>query len=224
VQLGGDGSWRDIEIVGVVANGKHRTIGEDQRAAIYQPVRQYEGGLGASFVIAHVGGDVAGLATAVRDAVAALDRSVAVEVKPMRSALAFALLPSQVGAALLGTLGMLGLLLAMVGLYAIVSYTVSRRVGEIAIRSALGAGRRQVAGLVVRDATVLVGVGLAAGLAISALVTRPLAAFLVAGLSATDPLSLAATAAAFVVVTVVASWLPARRAMRVSPWVAMRLE
>jgi predicted permease len=224
VQLGGDGSWRDIEIVGVVANGKHRTIGEDQRAAIYQPVRQYEGGLGASFVIAHVGGDVAGLATAVRDAVAALDRSVAVEVKPMRSALAFALLPSQVGAALLGTLGMLGLLLAMVGLYAIVSYTVSRRVGEIAIRSALGAGRRQVAGLVVRDATVLVGVGLAAGLAISALVTRPLAAFLVAGLSATDPLSLAATAAAFVVVTVVASWLPARRAMRVSPSLAMRLE
>jgi predicted permease len=220
----GEGNWRDIEIVGVVANGKHRTLGEDQRAAIYQPLRQYAGGVGAAFVIARSRADVSGLVSSVRAAVAELDRSVAVEVKPMRSALAFALLPSQMGAALLGTLGVLGLLLAMFGLYAIVSYTVSRRVIEIAIRSALGASRRQVAGLVVRDALVLVAIGLVAGLAISMLVTRPLATFLVAGLSATDPLSLAATVAAFVVVTVLASWIPARRAMRVSPSLAMRLE
>src|SRR5690242_6565066 len=224
IDFGRDGNWHNIEIVGVVGNNKHRTIGEDQRAAVYQPVRQYDGGLGAAFVIVHAGGDVRGLASAVRDAVAGFDKSVAVDVTPMRSALAFALLPSQVGAALLGTLGVLGLLLAMFGLYAIVSYSVSRRVGEIAIRVALGATRRQVAGLVVRDATVLVGIGLAAGLAISVLVTRPLAAFLVAGLSATDPLSLAGTAAAFVLVTIAASSIPARRAMRVSPSLAMRLE
>lgn len=112
----------------------------------------------------------------------------------------------------------------MLGLYAIVSYTVSRRVGEIAIRSALGATRWNVIQLVVRDATALVGVGVVVGLGVAALATRPLAIFLVEGLSAADPLSFAATAAAFVMVTILAAWVPARRAMRVSPVLAMRLE
>ena len=221
-------TWRkdapEIEVVGVVSNIKHTTLGEEQRPALYQPVRQYADGIGVAFILARTRVDPATLVTSARQAIGALDRSVAVEVSPMRNALAFALLPSQVGAIVLGTLGGLGLLLAMFGLYAIIAYTVNRRVGEIAIRTALGATQRQVVGLVIRDASVLVAVGVVLGLGIAAFVTQPLATFLVTGLSATDPLSFAATALAFAMMSAFASWLPARRAARVSPALAMRLE
>jgi len=214
----------DFHVVGVVANSKMRTLGEDERAAIYVPLRQAEKDLRVGFVIARTQSDPTALVTPVRQALGALDKSIAVSVEPMSSALQFALLPSRIGASVLGTLGMLGLVLAAFGLYALVSYSVSRRVGEIAIRSALGASRGSILRLVMRDATVHVGVGLTLGLAISAFITSPLSAFLVAGLSATDPLSFGGTALAFILVSLLASWLPARVAMRVSPVVAMRLD
>ncbi len=214
----------DYEVVGVVSNSRHQTIGESQRAALYYPLLQHPEGLALAFVLVRAGGDPAALVGPVRQAVGELDRSMSVDVSPMRSALAFALLPSQVGAAVLGGLGVLGLVLAAFGLYAIVSYTVSRRIGEIAIRSALGATRGGIVRLVVRDASLLVGLGVVLGLGLAAFVTQPLAAYLVEGLSTTDPLSFAGTALVFVAVSVLASWLPARKATRISPVVAMRLE
>jgi predicted permease len=214
----------DREIVGVVANSKYRTIGEDLRPAIYVPMSQAPGRRSIGFVFTRVNGNSAAFVAGLRSALGAVDRAVSVDVQPMHSALAFAMLPSRVGAAVLGGLGLLGLVLAAFGLFAIVSYNVSRRVGEIAIRTALGATRGAIIALVVRDASVLVGVGVVAGLAISALATRVLSAFLVAGLSATDPASFIGTAGVFLLVTILASWLPARAATRVSPVVAMRLE
>ncbi len=212
------------EIVGVVANSKYHTIGEDLRPAMYLPMPQRPENRDIAFVYARVEGDPAQLVAALRSAIGEVDPAVSVAVQPMRSALAFALLPSRVGAAVLGGLGLLGLILAAFGLFAIVSYNVSRRVSEIAIRSALGATRRAIVGLVIRDASVLVGAGVVAGLGIAALATRALSAFLVTGLSATDPLSFIGTAAVFLVVTIVASWSPVRFATRVSPVIAMRLD
>ncbi len=214
----------ELEIVGVVANGKHRTLGEDQRAALYLPLLQHPEQLGIAFVLARTRGDPALLVNAVRQSIGDLDRSVSVEAQPMQSALTFALLPSRIGAAVLGSLGLLALVLAAFGLYAIVSYNVSRRTGEIAIRAALGASRARILRLIIADASVLVGVGVLVGLGIAALVTAPLATFLVAGLSATDPVSFAATALVFLLVSILASWLPARNATRVSPATAMRLD
>ena len=212
------------EIVGMVANGKHQTLGEDQRAALYLPFRQDPGELGVAFVLARTRGEAAGFAATVREALGELDHSVSVQVQPMQSALTFALLPSRIGAAVLGSLGALGLILAAFGLYALVSYTVSRRVGEIAIRTALGATRAGILRLIVRDAAFLVGAGVVIGLAISTFVTAPLSTFLVAGLGTKDPVSFLGTAVLFVLVSVLASWLPARSATRVSPVVAMRLD
>jgi ABC-type antimicrobial peptide transport system permease subunit len=142
----------------------------------------------------------------------------------MRAALRLAMLPSRIGAGVLGSLGAMGLILAAFGLYALVSYNVSRRAAEIAIRSALGATRAGILRLVIRDAAVLVGLGLLIGLGLSAFVTAPLATFLVTGLSATDPVSFIATALVFVAVSFLASWLPVRAATRVSPVTAMRLD
>lgn len=220
--IGGDGL--DVQIVGVVANGKYRTLGEDQRAALYLPLRQYPQDLRIAFVLARAHGQPTPLVTPVRQSLGELDRSVSVVVEPMESALSFALLPSRIGAAVLGTLGILGLILAAFGLYAIVSYNVSRRVGEIAIRSALGASRGAILRLVVRDASLQVALGLSIGLSVAALVTAPLTTFLVTGLSPTDPASFGGTALVFLLVSVLASWLPARQATRVSPVVAMRLD
>jgi len=214
----------DFLVVGVAANTKMLTLGEEERAAIYVPVRQGGTNMPVGFVIARTRGDPATLVTPIRQAIGPLDKSVAVTVQPMASALQFALLPSRVGASVLGTLGVLGLVLAAFGLYALVSYSVSRRVGEIAIRTALGASRGAILRLVMRDATLHVGIGLVLGLGISTLITSPLSAFLVAGLSTTDPLSFGGTALVFVLVSLFASWLPARLAMRVSPVVAMRLD
>jgi predicted permease len=223
VRYEGDQSG-EYQIVGVVGNGKYRTLGEEQRAAIYLPLSQSPPNRDVAFVFARVNGDAAGVASVLRSAVSEVDRSVSVSVQPMRSALAFALLPSRAGAAVLGGLGLLGLVLAAFGLFAIVSYNVSRRTSEIAIRSALGASRGSIVGLVIRDASILVGGAVVVGLGIAALATRALSSFLVAGLSATDPLSFLGTGGVFLLVTLLASWLPARYALRVSPVVAMRLE
>ena len=214
----------EYEIVGVVANSKSRTIGEEPRGAIYLPLAQRPASRGLGFVFARAAGDEATAAGRLRSALSAVDRSVSVEVQPMRSALTVALLPSRVGAAVLGGLGLLGLVLAAFGLLAVVSYTVARRTREIAIRAALGATRARILGLVVRDASALVGAGVAVGLGLGALVMRGMSAFLVEGLGATDPASFAGTAGVFLVMTILASWIPARRAMRVSPSAAMRAE
>jgi predicted permease len=129
----------------------------------------------------------------------------------------------KVGAALTGVLGGLGLLLAVVGLYGVVSYTASRRRHEIGIRMALGAQRGSVFGLVIRQAATLVGVGMCIGVIAALACTRILASLLV-GVSSYDPATYAGVAALLVAAALLACYLPARRATKVDPMVALRYE
>jgi predicted permease len=210
-------------VIGVVADSKYQMIGEPRTAAMYQAYLQ-RGGDRYVHVVARTAGAPEALTETVRDAVLQMDPTAAVTVEPMTTTIAFAFLPSRLGAILVGSLGLLGALLAMVGLYGVVAYTVARRTSEIGIRLALGASRHAVLRLVLSDATVLVGMGLGIGLALAFFILQPLTSFLVATLPARDPVSFAASAALLFATSLVASWNPARRAMTISPGVALRVE
>jgi putative ABC transport system permease protein len=210
-----------LVVVGVVADSKYATIGEDHDAALYSSYKQDDRFV---HVIARTSGRPDTLIMAVRDAIQSTDQTLAVTVEPMASAIGFAFIPSRVGAALVGALGLIGGLLAMIGLYGVVAFSVSRRTGEIGVRMALGATRRSVIGLVIRDCASLAGVGIVIGLVLAALVTKPLAFFLVSELPTFDPISFVTSGLLLVLTSLGATISPARRATRVQPSAALRAE
>jgi putative ABC transport system permease protein len=142
----------------------------------------------------------------------------------MRNALGFALLPSRIGAALLGSAALVGLALAAIGLYGVLAYSVTRRTSEIGLRMALGADGRAVLEMVLRESGTLVGWGVALGLAVAVFATRPLAMFLVSDLRPTDPATYLGVIAVLAAVAVAATLAPALRAIRVDPMTALRSE
>jgi ABC-type antimicrobial peptide transport system permease subunit len=142
----------------------------------------------------------------------------------MSDALGFAFLPSRIGAALLGSMGLLGLALASIGLYGVLAYAVSRRIREIGLRIALGADRHAIVGMVLQQSLSLAITGVVIGLGIAAFATRPLAMFLVPDLSPTDPAAFLGVAAVLLAVALAATLGPALRAVRVDPMTALRYE
>jgi predicted permease len=224
LMLPGPGHDVEHEIVGVVADSRHRSIGEAQMAALYFAYRQRPGDGRVLHVMARVAGDPETAVRPIAAAIGELDRSAAVDVQTVSRALAFAFLPSLVGAALLGGLGAIGLILAMAGLFAMVSYSVTRRTREIGVRMALGAPSSTIVRLVAADAAVLVAAGLAIGLALAALLTQTLSSILVDGLSPHDPLAFAGTAILFAAVAAIATLPPVRRAIGAGPLTALRTE
>jgi predicted permease len=221
VSLGGEkGPW--LEIVGVARDGKYISVGESPAPFLYQPLAQrHESGMS---LIVRTKGDPAASIGAVRGAVQSVERNLpTANLRPMRELLAQSLFPARVGALLLAGFGLLALVLASIGLYGVMSYSVSRRTREIGIRMALGAQRGDVLRLVLREGMTLVGAGVVVGLAAAFATTRLLAGFLY-GVSPTDPLAFAGIALLLTAVALVASFLPARRASRVDPMVAFKYE
>ena len=146
-----------------------------------------------------------------------------VEAMPLSDITAIGLVPQRIAAAVAGTLGVVGLLLAAMGIYGVTSYGVGRRTREIGIRMALGADRRGVMALVLRQASVLALSGIGIGLLLALAASQALRSLLF-GVSALDPIAFAGAAALFVGISLAASYLPARRAARVDPMIALRAE
>jgi predicted permease len=216
-------SFKTMEVVGVVKDSKYFTLGETNTPAVYEPYFTYPAPVNLSFIL-RTGATPSNYVKPVTGILDSLDRTAAIEVKPMSRALGFALLPSHAGAAILGATGILGLVLAAIGLYGILLYSVARRTREIGLRVALGAAPTHVLRTIFRSSFGLTGVGLAIGLALALLVTRPVAMFLVPGLHPSDPATFAAVVAILASVAVLATVTPAVRALRVDPVTALRNE
>ena len=167
-------------------------------------------------------GDPARYQNAVRAAFAAVDPTQPIyHIRPMESLLDDTLATRAFTLVLLAAFGALALALASVGIYGVFSYAVTARTREVGIRMALGAGRREVLSLVLRQGLALVGVGLAIGLVLSMLLVRFLAALLYETRPA-DPVAFAGAAGGLAVIALVATYIPARRATRIDPMAALR--
>lgn len=220
LRLGGEEG--EVEVVGVVRTGKYRTLGEDPRPFVYLAAGQNP--LGSPTLVARVDGDPAAAIEAIRGTVRRVDPALVMSgLETLDQAVSGSLLLARSGAVLFGLFGALGLVLAAVGLYGLIAFTVSQRTHEIGIRMAIGASRRAVTRMVVREGAILATIGLALGLAGAAAITRVLEAVLY-GVSPTDPPTFAAVALLLGLVAAGASLAPARRAAAVDPQTALRTE
>jgi putative ABC transport system permease protein len=215
IDIGGEAY---AEIIGVVRDSKIDTLGEAPKSVVYYPFAQRPRRL---TVIARTSGDPAVTVPTVRAAVNAIDVSAKIDVTTLREAASTELNMRRVGTQMAGAIGLVGVLLTTIGLYGIVSYLVTARTSELAIRMALGATSVQLFREVLRHAVGLVGAGLVIGAGLSLLITPALTVFL-AGLSPADPTAFLLAAGVLVLVTLVASYLPARRVTRVDPSIAFR--
>jgi ABC-type antimicrobial peptide transport system permease subunit len=169
-------------------------------------------------------GEPQALAPAVREQIRALDANLPVsDVKTFRDQLDLSLFPARVAAWTLGGFGALALLLAAIGVYGVVSYSVAQRTREIGVRMALGAKEKDVLRLVLGQGAWVIVVGLVVGLLLAFAATRVVAGFLY-GVGATDPLTFAGVPLVLGIVALGASYLPARRATKVDPNEALRAE
>jgi putative ABC transport system permease protein len=211
------------QIIGVVGNVRFEGLNDLEVPEYYIPFEQSPDTV-AEVVVRSKERDAAALAPSVRSALKGVDPNLLIwETQTMDELVSRSVAPQRFNAALLGLFAALALLLAAVGIYGVMSYTVTQRTHEIGIRMALGARGRDVLRMVVRQGMLLTAVGLALGLVGALALTRLLASLLY-GVSTTDPFIFLTVPFALAVVALVANLVPARRAMRVSPLVALRYE
>ena len=214
------GVW--FNVVGVARNGKYRRLVYPPEPVIFLPLWQVYRGL----VIIHtrVSGDPAAYATEVERTVHELDADLPLfDVTTVKSSMRLGSIFERIAGTFAGAFGLLALILAAVGIYGVIAYTTRQRAHEIAIRIAVGAQRAEVLRLVLGQGLVLTLAGLAVGIAASLALTRYLKSVLF-GVTASDLLTYVAVALLLCLVSLVACYIPARRAMKIDPMVALRHE
>ena len=222
-----DKNSEPFEIVGVVKDAKYLSLRERTPRITYFPFLQIPNEFGSTFQL-RAAGDPAGFAPAIRRIAQELDPRVqTLDLRTMNDVVNESLAQERLVAQLAGFFGLFALLLACIGLYGVMSYTVTRRTREIGVRMALGAQRGDVLRMLLRESMLLVVAGLVIGLAAAVATTKMIESLLfdlLFGLTATDPLTIALSTLLLLSVAGLAAWLPARRAARVDPLVALRQE
>jgi predicted permease len=212
-----------FRIVGMVANTKYRDLREDFGPIAFFPIAQNEGAAPKATFVARIAGSPSQVIENARSAVRAIHPAIGIDCRPFSKQLEESLMRERLMAALSGGFGVLAGLLATLGLYGVIAYMVARRRGEIGVRMALGADRRQIIRLVFHEAVLLLGIGLSAGTAL-ALAAGRAASTLLYGLAADDLVSLVGAGTLLAAVAFAASYLPARRAAAVDPITTLRSE
>ena len=230
MRLGTDQPWATI--IGIVSPVRHSQVAGEEassngvegegKGVYYYPL--YQTPSTNVFLMARTRGDMASAGAAIREAVHAVDPGQPVsDLKTMDQRVALSLGPRRSAVTLLTIFAVMALCLSAVGLFGLVRYSVAQRTQEIGVRMALGASRRDVLGMVLREGLRLALAGVVGGLIAAFALTRVLSSLLY-GVSATDPLTFGGMALLLTLVALFASWIPARRATRVDPLVALRYE
>jgi predicted permease len=211
-----------FEIVGVVPDGKYNSLGEDPKPAVYTP--QYRDYTGAVTLVARTRSDPRQVLKALRGEVQKLDPSISVyAAKTLKEHLGTSLFPARMAAIALGSFGVLALILAAVGIYGVMSHVVAGRTREIGLRMALGAQLSDVQKLILKQGMFLAAIGSICGLVIAFGGTRMMKSLLY-GVSTSDPITFISVALLLFGIAFFACWIPARRASRVEPMIALRTE
>jgi predicted permease len=215
------GIWRTV--VGVAKAGKYNRLDERPSCFFYLPYQQGVPDLDLGLCL-RTSGDPSAIANALRQTVREIDPGVELlQTMPLAAYSSMVLFPQHMASSLLILLGVVALTLAAMGVYAVMAHAVNRRMQEFGVRIALGASSRDVLGLVLRRGLALAVTGVAAGLALAFCVTRLMAGFLY-GVSPFDPLTFIVVPAVLTLVTLLACYLPARRAIKANPVEALRAE
>jgi predicted permease len=210
-----------VQVVGVVDDGKYQSLTENPQPAMFLPVLQMQ--WSQTSLIVRFNRDPTRVAAAIRTKLRELDPSLPAEISSWNQILDGVLFPSRVATVALGILGLMGAMLSVTGIFGMAAYSVSKRLRELGIRMALGAQRRELLSAALGRALKLLAIGSAAGLVLGILAARVLA-YIVYQASARDPVVLAGVVAAMAVLGLVATWLPAQRALSIDPLQLLREE
>jgi predicted permease len=210
-----------VQVIGVVEDGKYYQLTENPRPVEFLPFLQNPTHLAA--LVVRSDRDPQQLAAEIRSTLRGLDSGLPFTIQTWNEGLDIALFPSRVATVALGILGLMGAMLSITGIFGMAAYSVSRRLRELGIRIALGAQHKEVLRAALGRAVKLLAIGSAAGLALGILATRVLAA-VVYSATPRDPLVLAGVVLAMALLGLVATWIPAQRALSVDPLVLLREE
>jgi predicted permease len=215
-----DGTRR--QVVGIVEDGKYFNFSESQQPAMFLPMLQ-TGPLGSVWLVVRSPRDSQQLAAAMRSKLRAIDSGLPLEIETWAKGMDFALFPSRAATVCLGVMGLLGAMLSITGIFGMAAYTVSKRLKEFGIRVALGAQRKEVLVAALGRAFRLLAFGSAGGLVLGIMASRVLA-HIVFQASPRDPLVLAGVVVAMSLLGLLATWIPAQRALSVDPLALLREE
>jgi len=210
-----------VQVVGMTENGKYSSLTEDPHGAMFLPILQSPAS--NAFLVVRSKADPRLLGPAIRNTLHHLDAALPVDMETRYDEMVTVLFPAQMATITLGVMGGIGALLAITGIFGMAAYSVSKRLRELGIRVALGAQRKEVLKAALGRAFRLLAFGSAAGLLLGILASRVLA-FIVYEANPRDPLVLAGVVFAMAMLGLIATWIPARRALSIDPMVLLREE